>query len=288
MTGGVMKHVILSITPVQEFVGQARRTRDLWAGSYLLSWLSAQAMAAVKEAGGEIVMPQVDDDPMIRLLIHRNGVTPPVVGSLPNQFTARLPVGVGPEICREAVQDAWGKLAEAVWCKFVKPVKELSNFPDLSAVWTQQIKGFWEIAWVVVPPVDGEDERQTLKRAGDLLRRRKLWRSHLLPDDRTLLAGCEAALEAGIVLLQYRDKSASARERLRQATELQAVCRNAGVPLIINDDPELARRVGAAAEAGEADAQGRGADQRFVRRGERARAALHRERAREALRRERA
>ncbi|HAE51365.1 MAG: hypothetical protein CMO30_21230 [Tistrella sp.] len=183
MTGGVMKHVILSITPVQEFVGQARRTRDLWAGSYLLSWLSAQAMAAVKEAGGEIVMPQVDDDPMIRLLIHRNGVTPPVVGSLPNQFTARLPVGVGPEICREAVQDAWGKLAEAVWCKFVKPVKELSNFPDLSAVWTQQIKGFWEIAWVVVPPVDGEDERQTLKRAGDLLRRRKLWRSHLLPDE---------------------------------------------------------------------------------------------------------
>lgn len=179
---------ILSITPVQEFVGQARRTRDLWAGSYLLSWLSAQAMAAVKEAGGEIVMPQVDDDPMIRLLIHRNGVTPPVVGSLPNQFTARLPVGVGPEICRKAVQDAWRKLAEAVWCKFVKPVKELSNFHDLFAVWTQQIEGFWEIAWVVVPPVvvptvDGEDEWQTLKRAGDLLRRRKLWRSHLLPDE---------------------------------------------------------------------------------------------------------
>ncbi|MAM75073.1 MAG: hypothetical protein CMO29_14845 [Tistrella sp.] len=183
MTGGVMKHVILSITPVQEFVGQARRTRDLWAGSYLLSWLSAQAMAAVKKAGGEIVMPQVDDDSMIRLLIHGNGVTPPVVGSLPNQFTARLPAGVGPEICRDAVQDAWGKLAKAVWCKFVKPVKELSNFPDLSAVWTQQIEGFWEIAWVVVPPVDGEDERQTLKRAGDLLRRRKLWRSHLLPDE---------------------------------------------------------------------------------------------------------
>lgn len=179
---------ILSITPVQEFVGQARRTRDLWAGSYLLSWLSAQAMAAVKEAGGEIVMPQVDDDPMIRLLIHRNGVTPPVVGSLPNQFTARLPVGVGPEICRKAVQDAWRKLAEAVWCKFVKPVKELSNFHDLFAVWTQQIEGFWEIAWVVVPPVvvppvDGEDEWPTLKRAGDLLRRRKLWRSHLLPDE---------------------------------------------------------------------------------------------------------
>lgn len=69
--------------------------------------------------------------------------------------------------------------------------------------------------------------------------------ARLTPDDR-LVSCVEAALRGGAVLVQYRDKSASARERLRQATELQAVCRNAGVPLIINDDPELARRVGAA------------------------------------------
>lgn len=56
----------------------------------------------------------------------------------------------------------------------------------------------------------------------------------------------EAVLRGGAVLIQYRDKSASAPERLRQALNLQAVCRNARVPLIINDDAALAKRVGAA------------------------------------------
>ncbi len=67
--------------------------------------------------------------------------------------------------------------------------------------------------------------------------------SHLLPDDRTLLAGCEAALEAGIVLLQYRDKSADTHRRQRQGDALAALCERHAVPLIVNDDLELALRL---------------------------------------------
>ncbi|HHY62363.1 MAG TPA: hypothetical protein GYA11_05195, partial [Firmicutes bacterium] len=33
-----------TIAPVQGFVGQARRTRDFWAGSYLISYLTAHAI----------------------------------------------------------------------------------------------------------------------------------------------------------------------------------------------------------------------------------------------------
>lgn len=62
----------------------------------------------------------------------------------------------------------------------------------------------------------------------------------------TLIESVEAALRGGAVMVQYRDKMAPAAERLSQATNLQAACRNAGVPLVINDDPELANRVGAA------------------------------------------
>lgn len=69
--------------------------------------------------------------------------------------------------------------------------------------------------------------------------------SQLLPADK-LLAAVEAALRGGAVLVQYREKSAPQPERLRQARDLTVLCRNAGVPLIINDDPELARRCGAA------------------------------------------
>lgn len=46
--------------------------------------------------------------------------------------------------------------------------------------------------------------------------------------------------------LQYRNKSADATVRHRQATALATLCATAGVPLIINDDPALARDCGAA------------------------------------------
>lgn len=46
--------------------------------------------------------------------------------------------------------------------------------------------------------------------------------------------------------LQYRNKSASPALRAQQATLLQALCAEAGVPLLINDDSALAKSVGAA------------------------------------------
>ncbi len=54
----------ISIGPVQGFVAQSRRTRDLWGSSYLLSFLSAHAMRGARKAGGRIVRPVVDDDPL--------------------------------------------------------------------------------------------------------------------------------------------------------------------------------------------------------------------------------
>lgn len=68
--------------------------------------------------------------------------------------------------------------------------------------------------------------------------------SQLLPHDR-LLPAIEAALRGGATLVQYRDKHSPESLRLKQAQNLLSACRNAGVPLLINDDIELARRVGA-------------------------------------------
>lgn len=69
--------------------------------------------------------------------------------------------------------------------------------------------------------------------------------TELMPGQ-TLFTKVEAALRGGAVMVQYRDKSSTETERLHQARGLQALCQQAGVPLIINDDPELARQVGAA------------------------------------------
>lgn len=67
----------------------------------------------------------------------------------------------------------------------------------------------------------------------------------LTPSD-TLVRSVEAALKGGAVLVQYRDKQGSAAERFHEASDLVALCREFEVPLLINDDPDLAQRVGAA------------------------------------------
>ncbi len=68
--------------------------------------------------------------------------------------------------------------------------------------------------------------------------------SQLLAADRIVKA-VEAALTGGAVMIQYRDKSSTDTQRLSIAASLRDCCRNHGRPLIINDDPELARRLGA-------------------------------------------
>ncbi len=61
-----------------------------------------------------------------------------------------------------------------------------------------------------------------------------------------LLAAAEAALQGGAALLQYRDKTADHARRLQEAAALSALRARFDVPLIVNDDVELARESGAA------------------------------------------
>jgi len=58
-------------------------------------------------------------------------------------------------------------------------------------------------------------------------------------DTDRLLATTGQALEAGAVLVQYRNKTASTALRHEQAAALLALCRRHGRPLIINDHVEL-------------------------------------------------
>ena len=59
-------------------------------------------------------------------------------------------------------------------------------------------------------------------------------------DTGRLLAQVEAALAGGVAAVQYRDKSGDIARRHEQASELVALCRRFGVPLIVNDDLRLA------------------------------------------------
>lgn len=65
-----------------------------------------------------------------------------------------------------------------------------------------------------------------------------------------------AALRGGVRVVQYRDKTGDATRRLDEASALNLLCRRHGVPLIVNDDVELALAIGASGvHLGEDDAE---------------------------------
>lgn len=170
------RHLHISIGPVQTFVMQARRTRDLWAGSYLLSFLTAHAMKGAQQAGGKVVRPVVRNDPMLAAVESRapSSASPSAIGSLPNQFSVEVRDGLAVDEIAKAAEEAfaaaWRYACRAVWDRFVEaPAKHGSA---TRAIWDRQTEGFWELVWIATDPQD---------RGG--LARRKRWRTHWLPEE---------------------------------------------------------------------------------------------------------
>lgn len=62
---------------------------------------------------------------------------------------------------------------------------------------------------------------------------------------RTLAQAVGEAIEGGATIIQYREKKKSPEEMLSEAASLREVCRQYGVPFIVNDSVELAQAVDA-------------------------------------------
>lgn len=103
------------IGPVQDFIAQARSTRDLWSGSYLLSWLVAAGIKALPQ-GSNLIFPARDDQPLLSEQLNPNtkGI---LIPNLPNIFIASIngdAVAVADEI-KKAIEGEWQRMAKAVW-----------------------------------------------------------------------------------------------------------------------------------------------------------------------------
>lgn len=159
-----MSHQFFHFTlgPVQGFVAQARRTRDFWAGSFLLSWLAGVAMLAVERQGGKIIFPRPQED-YLKWLGGQGKKEPPRQGAIPNRFKAQVPLNFDANLVVETVKEAWWQLAEHVWRADLESVADEKQYQ----IWTRQHRNFWEISWVLL----GEE-------MPDALDRRKNWRDH--------------------------------------------------------------------------------------------------------------
>lgn len=160
-------HLLLfTIGPVQDFIAQARRTRDLWHGSHLLSELGRAAARALVEAGAGLVFPALERGaaelvPCFAPL-RANGA-PPL--NIANRLLAELPDGADPEAVakgvRAAVQRCWRY-------EIAAPVKEACArllADGIGDVWDEQIDTFLEIAAAWAPLGAYAEARRELDRA---------------------------------------------------------------------------------------------------------------------------
>lgn len=167
--------VALALGPVQDFIAAARRTRDLWFGSFLLSEISKAAACALHQQRGDHAeaglifpateQPEVDLAPCESNL-NEDG-TPPF--NVPNKLLAVIacqdPNAVIKQV-KAAAQARWEGLAEAIFIRDRGINRARINQP----VWDAQIADLLEIyaAWVRYDPQSGvqeyKDKRQRLER----------------------------------------------------------------------------------------------------------------------------
>ena len=171
----------VSISPVQSFVSQSRRTRDLWGSSYLLAFLSAHAMYGTVKAGGQLVIPAaeaVEQDVLYQWVCGCREEEPPRIGSLPNHFAVKVE-GNGSAVAQAGIRSlrtAWERVCGAVWSTFVEPACPIGNGTE--EIWKRQTDSFWEVMWTAGNRTAGNAEA-----VDGLLARRKYWRSHHPPEE---------------------------------------------------------------------------------------------------------
>ena len=163
------KYFHFTLGPVQGFVAQARRTRDFWAGSFLLSWLSGVAMAAVRQQNGQIQFP-VPPAHYLDWIEGRGQAAPPRQGGIPNRFKsmrAEVPAAFDGQQVVSAVREAWQALAQHVWASDRLDRPAAQGYASQS-IWDRQNATFWDLSWALT-----DDAGET-----SLLDQRKNWRSH--------------------------------------------------------------------------------------------------------------
>jgi CRISPR-associated protein Cmr2 len=152
--------VSFSIGPVQSFVSTARTVRDLWTGSYLLSWLAAHGASCVHNlTGGEVdfLEPDTKGNPIFKFLFERKKGRPSnleelLCPTIPNRFIVEMAVPQAMDIARqmeEAVREEWKQIAHSVRL-FLKD-KWDEQYRGWDEQWDAQIENCWDIRVSVLP-----------------------------------------------------------------------------------------------------------------------------------------
>jgi len=170
----------LQLGPVQDFIAAARSNRDLWSGSYLLSWLMAAGLKALTSTVGPdaVIFPNLRDQPLFDLHWRKDlwqqarlgagsrsiwesldwSNTELLTPNLPNVFLALVPAHRAAELARvveTAIRNEWKSIADAVWewCDRENLTADEADFTrsERQARFDRQVAEFLTISWCVTP-----------------------------------------------------------------------------------------------------------------------------------------
>lgn len=150
--------LLVSIGPVQEFIAEARKARDLWLGSYILSLATFKAMEPIlkKYSKDVIIYPKIEENPFFKLY-NGNTVSPADLQfpTLPNHFLSVVKEkdlkDLTDNVCKSVISFWNGK--EGVAKKTHHFISSLvnSNFSGWDNLWDAQINDHFQTYWVAVP-----------------------------------------------------------------------------------------------------------------------------------------
>lgn len=183
--------LLFTISPVQSFIAIARKTSDLWAGSYLISYLIYKAIEVIMDELGpdHIIFPNLRGQPLVDLWLYEKHfkdyenhfkdlninkigafdfekwkdslkTDKLLIANFPNRFLAIVPDGRAKDIakeCQEAIGKAIDELLEKVESLNDNKVKE--EVKKVKDVIKEHITKYLKIYWVVLPFYEGNDHK---------------------------------------------------------------------------------------------------------------------------------
>jgi CRISPR-associated protein Cmr2 len=158
--------MVFSLAPVQGFIENARKLRDFWSGSVLLSWLAFEGLRWVMENLGpdHVLYPSLIDQPLVLEYLANNWQMEELIkstktlsqvrdiGSLPNKFVLLLPLNHASDIAagiQNAIQTAWKDIGDKVlnWLFYDKNGIAPEAEQTVRSLFAGQMGSFWELQW---------------------------------------------------------------------------------------------------------------------------------------------
>lgn len=193
--------VVYSITPVQDFIGKARKLRDYWTGSVILSYLAFVGITKVVEELGpdHILYPSLHNQALMdqwlcdkhsflekflqeksEILNHMHKDSKSIA-SFPNKFVFICNKSQVRDICKEieeVIIERWNNVA-CIVMDYLNNIAKPENYECYKDIWVKTIDKYWKLSWAssnfatlqnedvlkeLLPRDKWQDEYETMKK----------------------------------------------------------------------------------------------------------------------------